>query len=186
MSTFSKPNILIESHCTFSIYGHRIVNNIISKYNNKDSDIKVFGIDFKDFIGKNASGSQYTIAKKVLTELKSQYYEYQKSHNNIIKIYPFESCNIVNGHPRIQITITSEFLEVLKTYNSSNYTILNYDNILNMTSTHSIRIYELLQQYYNTDNKYRILELKDLKYYLGITKEYCNYYDFKRVFIYKN
>lgn len=181
MNTFKKPNFIIESLCTLNIYGQRIINNILLKFNAEDPDIKTFRIDFRDFIGEHASGSQYLKANEVLENITSQYYKHYISFENYVTIFPIESCRILKGHPKIELKITSQFIEHLKSMKNGNFTVLNYDTIYNIKSLHGIRIYELLQQYYNTQDQTRFIELSKLKFYLNISdNQYQNFSDFKR------
>lgn len=184
MSNFRKPNILIESACNFNIYGHRIVNTIIAKFNNKDPEINVFRIDFKDFIGNHASGNQYNVARQVLSTLTLKYYEHYESFGVHTKIFPFETCQIVKGHPKIELKLTQQFIKYLKSMETGNYTMLDQIAIYKMQSVHSIRMYELLQQYYNSEAKTRIFEIDKLKFYLNIQpQQYENYGTFKKFII---
>ncbi|MCR2042680.1 replication initiation protein [Anaerosalibacter massiliensis] len=59
-----------------------------------------------------------------------------------------------------------------------NFTRYQIENILQLRSSYSVRIYELLKQYESIEE--RKINIKDLREYLGIEEEYERFYDFER------
>ncbi len=62
----------------------------------------------------------------------------------------------------------------------SNFTLLDIRNFVRLHSGSTMRIYELLKQYENTNSKQREISLETLKNMLGVTEKYPMYGNFKQ------
>ena len=98
--------------------------------------------------------------------------------------------NLVIGVKRAKVTredrdmyVKLAFHPDLKPYLlrlKSNFTLLDIRNFVRLHSGSSMRIYELLKQYENTNSKQREISLENLKSMLGITDKYQLYGSFKQ------
>ncbi len=62
----------------------------------------------------------------------------------------------------------------------NNFTLLDIRNFVRLHSSSTMRIYELLKQYENTNSKQREISLETLKNMLGVTEKYPMYGNFKQ------
>jgi plasmid replication initiation protein/phenylpyruvate tautomerase PptA (4-oxalocrotonate tautomerase family) len=98
--------------------------------------------------------------------------------------------NLVIGVKRAKITkdardmyVKLSFHPDLKPYLlqlKSNFTLLDIRNFVRLHSGSTMRIYELLKQYENTNSKQREISLETLKNMLGVTDKYPMYGNFKQ------
>ena len=78
------------------------------------------------------------------------------------------------------VYISDEMMPYLYEFNKNGTTILKYNLMKLFDSYHSLRIYELLMRWQNTDHKKVTIELEDLKEKLGVKNKYKLFAEFER------
>lgn len=98
--------------------------------------------------------------------------------------------NLVIGVKRLKTTKNEPDLYVKLTFHpdlkpyllqlKSNFTLIDIRNLIRLHSGSTMRIYELLKQYENSNSKQREISLETLKNMLGVTDKYTMYGNFKQ------
>lgn len=179
-----KSNYLIEAPCKLTLTEQKIVYLVLSMIDRDDDDFKEYTFKVADFIEKLELKGQsaYSQLKAATKLLRSRYFTVRYKDNN------GDNHELITGwindadYNEDSGTITfslskklKPFLLQLKEY----FTVLELDNLMQMKSIYSTKIYELLKQYKKIGS--RTFELEDLKKKLAIDKKsYDIYNNFKR------
>lgn len=175
----TKSNTIIESQYKLTLQEQRILLITASKVQPSDEDFKPYKFrvtDLMDKMGVSSQTSMYSYIKNVVKGLQSKTIEFKKGNKTIVanwlvtSIYEDqEGTVILKFNPDLK-----EFFLQLK----ERFTTYQLENVIQLSSVYSIRIYELLKQYENIKKrKFTIEELRDK---LGIEKtKYKQYGHFK-------
>lgn len=175
----TKSNTIIESRYKLSLQEQRILLITASKVQPSDEDFKQYKFRVRDLIERIGAGNQtsmYTYIKEVIKGLQSKTIEYKKGNRTYVanwlvtSIYEeTEGTIILKLNPDLK-----EFFLQLK----ERFTTYQLENVIQLNSVYSIRIYELLKQYESI--KKRNFPLEELREKLGIEKtKYKQYGHFK-------
>ncbi|WP_077210379.1 replication initiation protein [Bacillus dakarensis] len=176
----TKSNTIIESRYKLSLQEQRILLITASKVQPSDEDFKQYKFRVRDLIDRIGAGNQtsmYTYIKEVIKGLQSKTIEYKKGNRTYVanwlvtSIYEeTEGTIILKLNPDLK-----EFFLQLK----ERFTTYQLENVIQLNSVYSIRIYELLKQYESI--KKRNFPLEELREKLGIEKtKYKQYGHFKK------
>lgn len=183
-----KSNALIESKGKLTALERKIFLGLVSEVKIGDKDFKNYELDitnFKKLVDSNAKNfySEVESACKSLTSrnitLKTILVENGKKKNVIESMSYLAYAKYKTGDMSIQVQIAPALVPYLLELQTE-FTKYQLKNVLAMRSTHAIKIYELVKQYQNTEQKKRTLELKDLKEFLGIAEKYSAFKDFEK------
>ncbi len=192
-----KANNLVEARYKFDIWEMRLFTKMLTLIRRDDEDFKDYKIYLRDIVSdfqlaKNKEAYQLLRdgAKKLMT--KTFYIPYEKDgvkrQFETPVISGLDSAvtdgGISPGSDHLYLTISfhpkmKPFLLQLK----SQFTMYDVRNILQLPSTYSIRIYELLKQYEKIG--WRLFTIVELKSILGIEDKYKLYGHFKNRVILK-
>ncbi|WP_066297399.1 replication initiation protein [Bacillus sp. FJAT-29937] len=175
----TKSNSIIESQYKLTLQEQRILLITASKVQPSDEDFKPYKFRVTDLIEKMGVGSQtsmYSYIKNVVKGLQSKTVEFKKGNRTMIanwlvtSIYEDqEGTVILKFNPDLK-----DFFLQLK----ERFTTYQLENVIQLNSVYSIRIYELLKQYENL--KKRSFTIDELRDKLGIEKtKYKQYGHFK-------
>ncbi len=192
-----KANNLVEARYKFDIWEMRLFTKMLTLIRREDEDFKDYKIYLRDIVSdfhlaKNKEAYQLLRdgAKKLMT--KTFYIPYElngvKRQFETPVISGLDSAvtegGVSPGSDHLYLTISfhpkmKPFLLQLK----SQFTMYDVRNILQLPSTYSIRIYELLKQYEKIG--WRLFSIEELKSILGIENKYKLYGHFKNRVILK-
>ena len=177
-----KANAIIEAKYQLSVREQKLFLYMVSLLRKDDEKFKEYKISLKDLQNvinpkETKWGAIYNDFREILISLKSKVLILQEDDKEIILNWVNDVTAIV-GTGEIQFS----FSENLKPYLlqlKEKFTEYRYYNIIQIKSSYSIRIYELLKQYEKIRRrKFKVDELREI---LGIGEgKYSNYADFKR------
>jgi plasmid replication initiation protein len=173
-----KSNKLIESRYKMTLQEMRLISYMIAQITQEDEDFKLYQIEIKTLQEHtNISESDvYSIADEVSERLMTKVIKIEDKKGSWSKYQWLNKAIYKNG------VLSVSFHPDLKPYLlqlQEQFKAFNLKTLLSMTSTHAIRLYELLKQYETIGE--RTFTLKELRDIIGIKEdEYNSYYDFKR------
>ncbi len=162
-------NNFIEAYYNTTLIQQKIISYIAYHYyENKYSIIKT---SFQELIDKTGINNNYISIRKNL--IKLQDVKFITNENNIsnsssivIKtLYDEKSCYTV-----IELNPMFEKILEFDTIGKTSYTIYDLNNIKNLNSCYSIKLYQLLKQYNSSFRNTRVIPLEKLKLILGCSK----------------
>lgn len=183
-----KSNYLIEAPCKLSVTEQKIIYSILRKISRYDEDFKDFEFEIDSFIKELGikGTSKYTELKQITRQLRSRTFTIKFNDGNLKEqmggITEIQTGWIINaiyksGEGKIVFHL-DPFLKPFLLNLSERFTELDYSNLIQLKSTYSTQIYELLKQYQSIGE--RKIELCELKAKLSIFEnEYKFYAHFK-------
>ena len=182
-----KDNALIQKSCSrFSLVEQKAVAYICSMLNLRAKENGRYQMDYvfsmKDFCKKcgisSIGGKTYHEVQACISALASHNFWVLDNKNKQRKLVQwFEDAKILEGSSAIEVTISESIAEFLFGLRS-NYTKYELENILNMDSGHSIRLYELLKSY--SYRKQINITISELRNRTNTDNVYSEFSDFKR------
>lgn len=184
----TKSNAIIKSSYSFSLLEQQILLYIVSMVNPFDKEFPLtHTIYVKDFLNKFPRKNSPKIYAEIENAIMNKFWDreigfWDFSKQGYRKIRWLTDVFYSNGNGYFQIKFspsTQEFLHQL----NSNFTSYYIDSVNKFKSTFSIRIYEICICNINKSNKNNfifIIELKTLREWLELEKNYPNFKDFKR------
>ena len=176
-----QSNALINARYEMTAFQKKILLYIISMIQPSDEDFKTYSLHVKDFVSETDYKSKMLYGK-----LR------QETKSLIGKVYEIEEPDRL-----LQISILSEaiyikkkgiievkFTPALKPYLlqlKQHFTATPLKYILSFKSVHSMRLYEMLQQFKSTG--YFVEKIQTIKYRLKIEHKYKSYAAFKKYVI---
>lgn len=164
-----KKNPLIQAQFDLTAIEYKIILAALSKINPSLKIIDSISFEIKEFCDllKVQKKGMYTYLKDACDKLIRRVVTIEHDKNDWIKFSWLHSIKYKNG------VITLKFHSQLEPYllfckENKSYTKYLLENVIDMNSKYSIRIFELTKQYEKIG--YRIFELDELKQLLGIPK----------------
>ncbi len=177
-----KSNFLIEAAYKLTLVEQRIVMILASKIKPADDEFKKYQLNIKEFAGllelknKDEYSHIQTVTKKLLTRAFSI-----KMPDALLQIGWLSSAKYLDGQGIVELCFDPQlkpFLLQLK----DRFTSYKLKNVIQLRSSFSIRIYELLKQYEKLGERTFLLD--NLRECLGLEEsQYKLYGDFKRKII---
>ena len=181
-SMVRKSNFLVEASYKLSTQEQRVILFLASLIKPEDEDFKDYSISVKDFsklVGTN-NKRKYADIKEITKKLISRVFTI-KTKDEELQISWLSSARYINGEG----TVTLGFDQKLKPFLlqlKNRFTTYRLYQVMQLKSSFSIRIYELLKQYQKVGS--RAFEISELRSKLGIEdSQYKNFNDFKRFVI---
>ena len=178
-----KSNYLNQASYKLSVVEQKMLALLVAQIKKDTVDFKPYSLNIKDFcnlIGIENSNYTYivSVAKSLLDRDVHFWYINEKGKEVEVNTKWLSSCVHVEGSGTVEMNfdnILKPFLLQLK----NRFTLYRLENIIQLSSVFSIRIYELLKQYENAGIVK--FSLEDLRKYIGIDdNQYKMYADFKR------
>lgn len=173
----TKANQLNEARYRLTLNEQRLILTVVSMIQPQDEDFKIYKVkvsDFLNLLGLKSKGN-YQKLKNTTKNLLSKTLIIQDNPKHELQASWFSSVEYNEG------IVTFSFDPRLKPFFiqlKEKFVSYPLSNILNLSSAHSIRIYELLKQYERI-GKRKIL-VDELRGYLGFEKdEYTEYSNLK-------
>jgi len=179
LETIVQSNILIESRYNLSAAEIKLVLLVISKIKRKDTEFKPYKIHISDFltmVGTKRT-SIHTDAKAISKAVLSKPIEIKNGKKTI-------QCNWLSSavYQGGKSTIECRFDPVLMPYLlklKECFTQFEIENIIQLKSSYSIRLYQLLKSYEKLGK--RKIEYEELRWMLEIKEnKYKRFCDFKK------
>ncbi len=178
-----KSNRIIEAKYRLNVREQKFILYMVSLIKHDDEDFKFYRVKINEFekilnLEGKKWGSIYQVVKDIVLNLNDKPLIIAKDGGRKQQIINWiASAEIEMGTGIIEF----EFSEKLKPYLlqlKSHFTKYNLDNILQLKSGFSIRMYELLKSHqFQGKVEYDLEELKTL---LGVDDKYDEYTDFKK------
>lgn len=173
-----QSNALINARYDMTAFQKKILLYIISKIQPDDKDFQNYTINVKDFVDEAdyKSKNLYEKLRKDTKALISKVYEIEEP-DGLLQVSILTKAKYIKSQGLIQVAFAPDlkpYLLQLKEHFTA--TPLRY--VMGFKSVHSIRIYEMLQQFRSTD--YFTVSILDLKYRLSLEDKYKTYTLFKR------
>jgi plasmid replication initiation protein len=176
----TKSNSLVEGHYRLTMIQQKIVLTMASLVQPEDEDFKWYRLDVKHFAeilgGNNHDyremvASVHNLMERVVTIYVNDV-EYLKTH------WVQKAKGLITGGNYVDVSFDPD-LKSFFLHLKEQFTTYKLKNVMQLKSSYSIRIYELLKQYQAIGR--RTITISRLREMLGITpKEYTLYGDFKR------
>lgn len=177
-----KSNFLIEASYKLSLVEQRIVMVLASMIKQEDDEFKKYLLNIKDFATlldlkhKDGYSQLQLVTKKLLTRAFTI-----KMANGVLQIGWLSSAKYIDGEGVVELCFDPQLKPYLLQL-KDRFTSYRLKNVIQLRSSFSIRIYELLKQYEKLGE--RTFLLKTLREYLGLEQsQYKLYGDFKRKII---
>ena len=177
-----KSNRIIEAKYRLNARAQKFILFMAAMINPADEEFKYLRVKIKDIepifnTDQKKWGSIYQIVKDVLLSLNNHPLKITQTDGSHLIINWIASAEIREGSGMVEF----EFSEKLRPYLlqlKSHFTKYKLQNILQLKSGFSIRLYELLKaRQFIGKAEYEVGELKEI---LGLGDKYSVYYDFKR------
>lgn len=180
-TTVVQHNKLIQSNYRTTLQEKRIILWVMSQIKFEDKDFKRYILKISDFakmLGFNNNHNIYKEVEGITSKLLSKVIHIEEpDEKKLIQTSFFSSAIYKYGEGTVEFTFDPSLKPYLLALRN-NYTSLSLNTVIQFTSQYAIRIYELLKQYSTIG--FRIIDLKELKSYLGIpASEYQLYSSIK-------
>lgn len=174
----TKSNALIEASYRLTVNEQRIVLALASKVQPEDENFKEYDFSIREFmilVGiKNKS--TYKEIQETTKKLMQKVFEFRVG-NVLTQVAWLAGAQYYEGEGKVSLCFApwlKPFLLQLK----SHFTKYRLENVIQLKSVYSVRIYELLKQYESIGQ--RFFNINDLRYILCFQEQYPLYADFKR------
>lgn len=172
----TKANALNEARYKLSSVEQKIVLSVVSMVQKDDEDFKTYQMKIADFLALTGRENGYTEIKAITKNLMEKPLSILTGKSEL-QIAWFSSVEYFNGKGYVEFSFDPKLKPYLLHLKSC---FISYplSNIMKLSGSYSIRIYELLKQYERIGK--RVFTLDKLKSLLGIEKtEYKLYGHFK-------
>ncbi|MCP3922755.1 MAG: replication initiation protein [Desulfobacterales bacterium] len=184
-----KSNDLINSQIKkLDVSSLRIVSLAIAQITTKDKSFQMQRIPVNKIINKSGSlyrkkinefGKEEKLIDVITDNLMNKIIKVPLEDGGWLK-YPFlDRCKYIPNKGFIEIRFSEDMKKFLLDL-KGNFTKLNLEIIMRITSSYSIRLYEILKQYFQKDYYYKEFLLEDLYNHLGVKKSYRLWSKFKK------
>jgi plasmid replication initiation protein len=174
----TKSNILIEANYKLTIIEQKIVLFLVSKIRKDDNDFETYTLPIKQFyeLLGNKGNPKYSEMKKItknligkVVEIKEDRKLKQISWLSYVEYNENDGSVNLSFDPRLR-----PYLLQLK----REFTSYKLKNVMELKSSYSIRIYEVLKKWQSI--KEVEIPLKELREMVGATDKYHEYHNFKK------
>lgn len=172
-----KANALIEASYRLTVSEQKIVMALASLVQPEDENFKEYSFTIKDFMAligiKNKS--KYREVQETTKKLMQKVFEFRQG-NVLTQVAWLAGAQYHEGEGRVDLCFApwlKPFLLELK----SHFTKYKLENVIQLNSSYSVRIYELLKQYETIGT--RFFKVDELRYILYVEDLYPLYANFK-------
>lgn len=173
-----QSNALINARYDMTAFQKKILLYIIAKIQPDDKDFQNYVINIKDFVEEADYKSKmlYEKLRKDTKALISKVYEIEEP-DGLLQVSILAKAKYIKNKGQIHVSFAPDLKPyLLQLKEQFTATPLRY--VLNFKSVHSMRIYEMLQQFKSTG--FLVTPINDLKYRLSLEGKYKTYTLFKR------
>ena len=180
-----KSNNLVEASYRLTAIEQKIILNLVSVIKKDDKEFQRYRFKISEFIDLLGikDQSKYKGIPEIAEGLMKKILTIQEGKNTL-KVAWLSGVKVFHGEGIVEM----EFSPYLKPYLlqlKERFTSYKLQEVIQLKSAYSVRIYELLKQYEKIGE--RTFDLEKLRYILAIEKnEYALYSDFKKRVILKS
>jgi len=164
-----QSNALIEASYRLTLQEKRLVLILISMIKKNDEDFKAYRFKVKDLakaFGIKDSGSYYQEVQKITTGLMEKVLGIKEDTGTFF-VHWFYYAKYWEKEGYVDLKFAPELKPYLLKI-KERFTQFALKNIVKFKSIYTIRIYEFLRQYLNTEHKIRTFELQDFRAKIGL------------------
>jgi plasmid replication initiation protein len=176
-------NRLINARYKMTALEQKIFLLAVSQIERGDEDFKEYKIAIKDYkhLLDNKNENPYDQVKKAARRLMERVLYVQYDDGDWVMLHMVNKARYQNSLGQLTIVLEDDLKPYLLDL-KRRFTAFDTRYIIKLQSSHSIRIYELLKQYYNHNREanYCLIDLNELKELLGVQGNYKRYFDFKK------
>lgn len=171
----TKSNDLIESTYKLTLQEHRIISTLISMVEPNDRYFQIYKFSVKEFAEMiGIKGDMYTYIKRTVTDLQEKTVEIPTEKSTLVVNW-LASAEYFDQEGFVELEISSKLKPYLLEL-KERFTSYHLQHVLSLSSSYSMRIYELLKQYQYIKHKKRTIKLQQLREWLGFVGENGNKY----------
>lgn len=178
----AQANPLIEARYEFSTIQNKLIRHIISMIDRNGTELKnpyIFSIEqFLSLIEVDRKEHLAENFRQVTNGILDTKIYFRKKHSHLNLVF-FTSINYEEETDLIKVTINPELRYFLLNLNENpfGFTSYQFENILNLKGKYTVRIFELMKQYFRI--KRRLISVNELKEILNINESYEGFHNFK-------
>lgn len=169
----------IEKNTDVSIYQLKIFYEMIASIRRTDTEFQKFTLSYRQFFDreKMTYGKRHEILKKAIKKLAGFVMEFKNERGNTVICSLLSKAEFTKDS--VELLFHTDLAPYLLAIAESNFFKFHIQNIRELKSTNSIKIYILLKSWEGNEGVY--YELKRFKQDLELdTKGYDKFYDFER------
>jgi plasmid replication initiation protein len=176
-----RANKLVEAKYRLTATEQKIIHIITAMIHKDDEDFRPYTLRISDLIAllETDSHNKYAQVKEVTRNMMKKVFTiHDIEQKREIQVAWFSSVDYQYGKGMVTFEF-SPYLKPLMLQLKSHFTKLNLENVMQLRSGYSLRLYELLKQYESIGKRqFQLMEFREL---LGIPKnEYPLYANFKQ------
>ena len=173
-----KHNKLIEAQGRLTALEQKLFLSVVAQVRVTDEDFKEYVITVDEMINSFGidSTNVYRVAMDTANRIMDVPIRIKEGKKHLVTRL-FSSAQYVDGKGYVSLRFDPSLKPYLLQL-SEQFTQYELRNVLEINSSHAIKIYELLKQYQKI--KKRTFEIDELKLYLGIEGKYSVFKDFER------
>lgn len=174
-----QSNDLIEAKYHLSLQEKRLILWLISQIKPDDEEFKEHILKIDDFIkivGLNGESAYHEIQNITKTLIQKALTIKIIDKNEDIQVSWLSSAHYFHGEGIVSLSFSPKMKPLLLNLKKQ-FTAIKLTDVMQFTSIHAIRIYELLKQYENIGE--RIMKVEEIKEYCGVKDKLKQYVDFQ-------
>lgn len=179
-----KSNQLVNARFDFSVHEIRLFTLMISQIGKEDEDFKVYKIPINEFVKifnirnkniyKELEQTTDSLIKKIIKIPIEEWGQQKLFKTSLVNSFKYN----IDGSGVIEATFHPDLKPYLLQL-KNRFLMYDMKHVLNISSSNSIRMYELLKAFEGIGK--RTFEVEELKEILGIAEKYNNrYFNFKK------
>ena len=173
-------NNLIEARYSLTLQEKRLVLWLISKIQPDEENFKKHELSVQEFMSllELSGKANYKELQKVTLGLMKKILVIKRpDERTLTQVNWINYAHYEEGIGRIQLAF-SDAMKPFLLHLKGQFTAIEVTDLMQFTSIHAIRIYELLKQYQDIGE--RILSVEEIKECCGVISKFKNYPDFER------
>jgi len=173
-------NNLIEARYSLTLQEKRLILWLISKIQPDEENFKKHELSVQEFMSllELSGKANYKELQKVTLGLMKKILVIKRpDERTLTQVNWINYAHYEEGIGRIQLAF-SDAMKPFLLHLKGQFTAIEVTDLMQFTSIHAIRIYELLKQYQDIGE--RILSVEEIKECCGVISKFKNYPDFER------
>lgn len=172
-----KSNQLIEAKYELNLNEQKIILYAVSKLDREKENFNLLSLNIRKFTELlGTTQERYTEIREIVRELRGKEIIIKTEERELITGW-LSSIEYLKDKGIIELEFSQKLIPYLLQLKSK-FTRYQLENILNLKSKYSIRLYELMKQYESIGK--REFKLKELKKILFVENQYERMYDLER------
>jgi plasmid replication initiation protein len=173
-------NNLVEARYSLTLQEKRLILWLISKIQPDEEDFKKHELsvqEFMELLELKGNANYKELQKITLGLMKKILVIKRPEERTLTQVNWINYAHYEEGHGKIQLAF-SEAMKPFLLHLKSQFTAIEITDLMQFTSIHAIRIYELLMQYQNIGE--RILSIDEIRECCGVKDKLKQYGEFEK------